>query len=82
MTEGHRKKRDHDTEIIGDSCKESIKSANVGIKSSDVLEFKVVMVLDETTGPYFHLVEQLILAVPGGVSVPGIFCPDLFTHQQ
>ena len=50
----HRKKRDHGTESSGSSCKERVKRAKVGYKSSDVLEWKVVIVFDETTGSHLH----------------------------
>ena len=50
-----RKKRDHDAESSGASGKESIKTAKVGSKSNFVLEWKVVMVFDETTGLIYTL---------------------------
>lgn len=51
---GSGKKRDHDTESCGSSSKEMIKRDNVGIKSNDVLEWKVVIVFDETTRSHLH----------------------------
>ena len=56
VDERHRKERDHDTESSGSSSKESIKRVKVGSKSSDVLEWKVVMVFDETTGPHLDTI--------------------------
>ena len=54
VEERHRKKRDHDTESSGASSLQSVKRAKVGSKSNNVLEWKVVMVFDENTGPHLH----------------------------
>jgi hypothetical protein len=51
--ERHRKKRDHDTKSSGALSKERIKRDKVGSKSN-VLEWKVVIVFDETTGPHLN----------------------------
>ena len=57
VVERHRKKRDHDIESSGASSKETINRAKVGSKSSDVLDWKVVILFDETTGPHLHPIQ-------------------------
>ena len=56
VVERHRKKRNHDTESSGASSKECIKRANVGSNSRDVLEWKMVIVFDETKGSHIHTI--------------------------
>ena len=52
VVERHRKKRDH--EGNGASRIESKKRVKVRSKRNIVSEWKVVLVVDETTGPHLH----------------------------